>query len=73
VAGMTTSRPGLGSQVRHFTQHWLEMCVVMCVGGVILNELLFVAGPALTRAARTRRPGATLARSQRSRPAKGAR
>ncbi len=44
---MTTGRPGLGSQVWHFARHWLEMCVVMCVGGGILNGLLFLAGPAL--------------------------
>jgi len=43
----TTARPGLGSQVWHFARHWLEMCVVMCVGGGILNGLLFMAGPAL--------------------------
>jgi hypothetical protein len=43
----TTPRLGLGSQVWHFARHWLEMCVVMCVGGAILNGLLFLAGPAL--------------------------
>jgi hypothetical protein len=43
----TTARPGLGSQVWHFARHWLEMCVVMCVGGASLNGLLFMAGPAL--------------------------
>jgi hypothetical protein len=43
----TTTRPGLGSQVWHFARRWLEMCVVMCVGGGILNGLLFMAGPAL--------------------------
>ena len=44
---MTAARPGVGSQVWHFARHWLEMCVVMCVGGGILNGLLFLAGPAL--------------------------
>ena len=44
---MTTARLGLGSQVWHFARHWLEMCVVMCVGGGILNGLLFLAGPGL--------------------------
>jgi hypothetical protein len=43
----TTARLDLGGQVWHFTRHWLEMCVVMCVGGAILNGLLFLAGPAL--------------------------
>ena len=43
----TTPRLGLGSQVWHFARHWLEMCVVMCVGGAILNGLLLLAGPAL--------------------------
>jgi hypothetical protein len=43
----TISKPGLASQVWHFARHWLEMCVVMCVGGGILNGLLFMAGPAL--------------------------
>jgi hypothetical protein len=47
VAEMTTPSPGLGSQVWHFARHWLEMCIVMCVGGGILNGLLFMAGPAL--------------------------
>src|SRR6266699_2267839 len=44
---MTIPKPGLASQVWHFARHWLEMCVVMCVGGGILNGLLFMAGPAL--------------------------
>jgi hypothetical protein len=41
------TRPGLGSQIWHFARHFLEMCAAMCIGGVILNGLLFVAGPAL--------------------------
>ena len=30
-----------------FVRHFLEMCVAMCVGGGVLNALIFVAGPAL--------------------------
>jgi hypothetical protein len=30
-----------------FVRHFLEMCVAMCVGGGLLNALIFVAGPAL--------------------------
>jgi hypothetical protein len=30
-----------------FARHFLEMCVAMCVGGFLLNVLIFVAGPAL--------------------------
>jgi hypothetical protein len=37
----------LGSQMWHFTRHYLEMCAAMCIGGVILNTLVFVVGPAL--------------------------
>ena len=44
---LATSRPGLGSQGWHFVRHFLEMCAAMCIGGVILNGLVFVAGPAL--------------------------
>jgi hypothetical protein len=44
---ITTSRPGLRSQIWQFARHFLEMCVAMCVGGGILNGLVFVAGPAL--------------------------
>ena len=40
-------RPGLRSQIWQFARHFLEMCVAMCVGGGILNGLVFVAGPAL--------------------------
>ena len=31
-----------------FIRHFIEMCVAMCVGGLLLNTLVFVAGPALT-------------------------
>ena len=41
------TRPGLGSQIWHFTRHFLEMCAAMCIGGEILNGLLFLTGPAL--------------------------
>lgn len=30
-----------------FIRHFLEMCAAMCVGGGLLNALIFVAGPAL--------------------------
>lgn len=30
-----------------FLRHFVEMCVAMCVGGGILNAVIFVAGPAL--------------------------
>jgi hypothetical protein len=30
-----------------FIRHFLEMCVAMCVGGGLMNALIFVAGPAL--------------------------
>jgi hypothetical protein len=30
-----------------FIRHFLEMCVAMCVGGGLLNALIFVAGPAV--------------------------
>jgi hypothetical protein len=49
-AGTTASAPhelGLGRQVWHFARHYLEMCAAMCIGGVILNTLVFVVGPAL--------------------------
>jgi hypothetical protein len=41
------TRPGLDSQLWHFARHFLEMCAAMCIGGVILNGLVFLAGPAL--------------------------
>jgi hypothetical protein len=40
-------RPGLRSQIWQFARHFLGMCVAMCVGGGILNGLVFVASPAL--------------------------
>jgi hypothetical protein len=40
-------RLGLGSRIWHFARHFLEMCAAMCIGGFILNGLVFVAGPAL--------------------------
>jgi hypothetical protein len=30
-----------------FVRHFLEMCVAMCVGGGLLNALIFGAGPSL--------------------------
>jgi hypothetical protein len=30
-----------------FLRHFVEMCVAMCVGGGILNAVIFAAGPAL--------------------------
>lgn len=30
-----------------FIRHFLEMCVAMCVGGGLLNALIFVVGPPL--------------------------
>jgi hypothetical protein len=32
---------------RTFVRHFFEMCVAMCVGGGLLNALIFAAGPAL--------------------------
>jgi hypothetical protein len=37
----------VGRQVWYFTRHYLEMCAAMCIGGVILNTLVFVVGPTL--------------------------
>ena len=34
-------------EVWMFVRHFLEMCAAMCVGGGLLNALIFVAGPAL--------------------------
>jgi hypothetical protein len=36
-----------GRQVGNFVRHFFEMCVAMCVGGGLLNALIFVAGPTL--------------------------
>jgi hypothetical protein len=38
--------PSPARQVWNFTRHFLEMCIAMCVGGVALNALVFVVGPA---------------------------
>jgi hypothetical protein len=37
----------VGSQVWHFARHYLEMRAAMCLGGVLLNTLVFVVGPTL--------------------------
>ena len=42
-----TGHLGVGRQVWHFARHYLEMCAAMCIGGVLLNALVFAAGPAL--------------------------
>jgi hypothetical protein len=42
---METIRPGIGRQAWNFAQHFLEMCVSMCVVGTPVVLLLFVAGP----------------------------
>ena len=34
-------------EVWMFVRHFLEMCVAMCVGGGLLNALIFAAGPAV--------------------------
>jgi hypothetical protein len=41
------ARPGFGRPSWNFIRHFLEMCVSMCAGGVILYVLVFVAGPTL--------------------------
>jgi hypothetical protein len=48
-AGATVASRELsfGRQVWHFARHYLEMCAAMCIGGVILNTLVFVVGPSL--------------------------
>jgi hypothetical protein len=43
----TTERVGTGRQIWTFTSHFLQMMIAMCVGGGILNALIFVAGPAV--------------------------
>jgi hypothetical protein len=42
-----TGQLGVGRQAWHFARHYLEMCAAMCIGGVLLNTLVFAAGPAL--------------------------
>jgi hypothetical protein len=39
--------PTPGRQAWNFTRHFLEMCAAMCIGGGLLNLLIFIAGPAL--------------------------
>jgi hypothetical protein len=39
--------PGLARQSLTFAQHFLEMCISMCAGGVVLFVLFFVVGPDL--------------------------
>ncbi len=46
AATSATAHLGVGSQVWHFARHYLEMCAAMCIGGVLLNTLVFVVGPA---------------------------
>lgn len=53
-----------GSRVQEvwmFVRHFLEMCVAMCVGGGLLNALIFVAGPALVGYADLREEAPALA------------
>lgn len=38
---------GMAAQAGHFLRHFLEMCIAMCVGGAILNLMVFAAAPAL--------------------------
>jgi hypothetical protein len=33
--------------MRNFARHYLEMCAAMCIGGVILNAMVFVVGQVL--------------------------
>jgi hypothetical protein len=47
AGGPAAHRLSLAAQVWHFARHYLEMCAAMCIGGVILNALVFVVGPAL--------------------------
>jgi hypothetical protein len=47
TTGSDAHKLGLGRQVWHFARHYLEMCAAMCIGGVTLNMLVFVTGPAL--------------------------
>jgi hypothetical protein len=44
-----------------FARHFLEMCVAMCVGGFLLNVLIFVAGPAVLGYADPRETAPSLA------------
>jgi hypothetical protein len=47
AATSATGHLGVGRQVWHFARHYLEMCAAMCIGGVLLNTLVFVVGPTL--------------------------
>ena len=42
-----TQMPSLGRQTWNFARHFLEMCIAMCVGGSVLNLLVFQAGPSV--------------------------
>lgn len=44
---VAVSARGRGREVWSFARHFLEMCVAMCVGGGLINAMIFVAGPAL--------------------------
>jgi hypothetical protein len=63
-AGFRTD--GTADPLWQFTRHGLEMCAAMCIGGTILNLVVFVLGPAvfgypdLTRNYPGRRGGPTL-------------
>jgi hypothetical protein len=46
MVGITAPKLGRHSRIGHFTRHFVEMCVVMCVSGGVLNALIFLAGPA---------------------------
>ncbi len=39
--------PSLLTQTGHFLWHFVQMCLAMCVGGGILNVLVFLVAPAL--------------------------
>ena len=44
AATSRTEHLGVDRQVWQFARHYLEMCAAMCIGGVILNTLVFVVG-----------------------------
>jgi hypothetical protein len=39
--------PSRLSQIGHFLWHFVQMCLAMCIGGGILNALVFLAAPTL--------------------------
>jgi hypothetical protein len=41
------ARPSLGKQGWNFARHFLEMCIAMCLGGIVLIVLAFAVVPAL--------------------------